>query len=386
MGDRSALSAKHVDLGRIRVRYATFREQSAPDRERFARRLADTGAAEHVLLDTCHRVELVSIEDGTPPDGTLTGTAAIRRVFEVVAGFDSAVVAEEQLLGQVRGAYETALASGTTGPVLNELFRRALRFGRHVRSHARPGTDRSLADRGAAWLTERLAPASIVAVAGTGEMGRRVAGRLAASGYRIVVVSASAERGRRVLEQLTGNGHRLEVGPLTSRPLNDSAALALAVRTKVPLVTGEILGGGQPWVLDLSAPAAVDPNAGARLGDRLMTLDALGALAGTAPVLAPAVERRLRESLEREVDGFVAWLEARRGADALRVLHGQAEEIRRRHLAGLRGRAELDERQLEAVEAAASAMVGELLHGPSVELRRGGTDAETVRRIFGLGR
>jgi hypothetical protein len=28
--------------------------------------------------------------------------------------------------------------------------------------------------------------------------------------------------------------------------------------------------------------------------------------------------------------------------------------------------------------------VGDLLHGPTVELRRGGADAETVRRLFGL--
>jgi hypothetical protein len=31
-------------------------------------------------------------------------------------------------------------------------------------------------------------------------------------------------------------------------------------------------------------------------------------------------------------------------------------------------------------------MLGELLHGPSVELRRGGADAATIRRLFGLGR
>src|SRR5688500_9353001 len=365
MGDRSALSAKHVDVGRIRVRYATFREQSAPDRERFARRLADTDAAEHVLLDTCHRVELVSVEDGSPPAGTLTGTDAVRRVVEVVAGFDSAVVAEEQLVGQVRGAYEAAVAAGTTGPVLNELFRRALRFGRRVRSHARPGTDRSLADRGAAWLSERLGPGSTVAVAGTGEMGLRIATRLAARGHGIVVISASAERGDRLLARLTANRHRLEVGPITPRTLAESAAVALAVRTRIPLLTDEVLGDARPWVLDLSSPAAVDGDAGARLGDRLMTLDALGALEGAAPVLAPAVERRLRESLEREVDGFAAWLDARRGADALRVLHGEAEQVRRRHLARLRGRAALDDRQIAAVEAAATAMVGELLHGPS---------------------
>ena len=31
-------------------------------------------------------------------------------------------------------AYEAALANGSTGPILNELFRRALRFGRRVRT------------------------------------------------------------------------------------------------------------------------------------------------------------------------------------------------------------------------------------------------------------
>lgn len=380
------MSVQPADLDRIRVRFATFRAHSAPERERLAKVITADGAAEHVLLDTCHRVELVSVEDATSTDGSgLSGRAAITRVFEVVAGFDSAVVAEEQLLGQVRGAYEAALACGSTGPILNELFRRALRFGRSVRSHARPGSDRSLADRGAAWLAERLgrSTASVV-VAGTGEMGRLAGTRIAERGHRVTVVSASAERGGRLLERLPGDGHSLKVGSITARTIADADGLALAVRTRMPLVTPELLEESRPWVLDLSAPSAVDAGAAKRLADRLMTLDTLGTLAGSAPVLAPAVERRLRADLEREVDGFVAWLDTRHGAAALEVLHGGADAVRRRHLDRLRRRTSLDARQLEAVEAAVTAMVGELLHGPSVELRRGGADADTVRRLFGL--
>jgi len=156
------------------------------------------------------------------------------------------------------------------------------------------------------------------------------------------------------------------------------------VRARIPILTRELVEAAQPWVIDLSAPAAVGADAAERLGDRLLTLDTLGTLPGGEPVLAPTVERRLRTELIREVDGFIAWLGARRGADALEVLHGEADAVRRRHLARLRGRASLDARQFEAVEAAATAMVGELLHGPSVELRRGGADAATVRRLFGL--
>lgn len=346
-----------------------------------------TDTIEHVLIDTCHRVELVSVvANGAVTDGSqLSGRAAITRVFEVVAGFDSAVVAEEQLIGQVRGAYEAALAAGSTGPILNELFRRALRFGRTVRSHARPGTDRSLADRGAEWLSRKVGETpSTVVVVGTGEMGRLLASAMADRGHRITVVSGSAERGGRLRESLRGNGHRLLVGPLDAAALIGADALALAVRARIPILTTELVVAAQPWVIDLSAPSAVDAGGAQRLGDRLLTLDALGTLPAGEPVLAPTVERRLRTELIREVDGFIAWLGARRGADALEVLHAEADTVRRRHLARLRGRASLDARQLEAVEAAATAMVGELLHGPSVELRRGGADAATVRRLFGL--
>ncbi|MGH2385039.1 MAG: hypothetical protein ACRDGB_08335 [Candidatus Limnocylindria bacterium] len=382
------MSATHVELDRIRVRFATFRAHSAEERTRLAGSIPSAGTVEHLLLDTCHRVELVSVEDGTTADDAqLAGAPAIRRVFEVVAGFDSAVVAEEQLLGQVRGAYEAALARGSTGPILNELFRRALRFGRIVRSHARPGTDRSLADRGAAWLADRLGPSPVsVLVAGTGEMGRLVATRMAKRGHRITVISASAERGGRLLEHLDGAGHRLEVGTITPRIVAGADAVALAVRSRAPVLTSVMVPACPPWVLDLSAPSAVDPGAEPLLGDRLMTLDALGTLAGSVPVLEPAVELRLHAELVKEVEGFVAWLEARRGADALEVLHTEADAVRRRHLARLRGTGSLDDRQLEAVEAAATAMVGELLHGPSVQLRRGTADADTVRRLFGLER
>lgn len=387
------MSVPRVDLDAIRIRYATYRDLDSDARAAVAASLARPAAApgtsERVLLETCHRVELVTVgapaqENAGPAEAT--GADAIRRVFEVVAGFDSAVVAEEQLLGQVRGAYEAALGRGESGPVLNELFRRALRFGRRVRTHARPGTDRSLADPGVAWLVDRLPARSRVLAAGTGEMGRLLAHRLADAGHRIRVVSRSAERGGSLLEQLPGDGHELVVGTLTDAALRATDAAALAVRTREPILDAARLGAARPWVLDLSAPPAVAADARELLAERLMTLDQLGQSATEGTALEPAVERRLRAELDREVERFVAWLETRQGGDAIAALRREADAIRRRHLDRLRSRAGLDDHQLAAVEAASAAMLGELLHGPSVELRRGGADAATIRRLFGLGR
>ncbi|MDQ2690390.1 MAG: hypothetical protein M3Y29_08975, partial [Chloroflexota bacterium] len=94
-----------TDLDRLRVRYATFREHALEERSTQAEAFRAIPTSERVLLETCHRVELVSVDDHRPPPPA-RGRDAVRRVFEVVAGFDSAVVAEEQLIGQVRGAYE----------------------------------------------------------------------------------------------------------------------------------------------------------------------------------------------------------------------------------------------------------------------------------------
>jgi glutamyl-tRNA reductase len=344
-------------------------------------------AAEAVLLETCHRVELITVDaDPGTAASQRRGAAAVRRVFEVVAGFDSAVVAEEQLLGQARSAYEDALATGRSGPILNELMQRALRFGRLVRSHARPGTDRSLADPAVAWLHQHLRPADRVVVAGTGEMGRLIAGGLARAGYAVTVLSKSAERGGKVLEGLSGEGHQLAVGPLRREVVSSAAGLALAVRAREPVLTADLLRSPMPqWVADLSSPPAVEPSAREQLGDRLLSLDQLGHRHGATPVLRPETEARLLRRLDGEVAAFASWLDVRRGADALALLHRSAEETRRRHLDRLRRKASLDETQFAAVEAASAAMLGELLHGPTLELRHGGADADTVRRLFRIG-
>lgn len=341
-------------------------------------------AAEAIVFETCHRVELITVDaDRGTVAAQRQGAAAVKRVFEVIAGFDSVVVAEEQLLGQARRAYEEARATGRSGPILNELIQRALRFGRLVRSHALPGTDRSLADPAVAWLRERLRPADRVVVAGTGEMGRLIARTLATAGYAVTVVSTSAERGRKVLRDLSGSGHELTVGPLRREIVSSAAGLALAVRAREPVLTADMVRSPMtPWVVDLSSPPAVDPAARDDLGDRLLTLDQLGQRHGATPVLSPETEARLLRRLDGEVAAFAEWLDVRRSADALALFHRSADEIRRRHLDRLRRRAALDETQLAAVDAASAAMFGELLHGPTLELRHGGADADTVRRLF----
>ena len=54
---------------------------------------------------------------------------AARQLFRVTSGLESMIVGEAEVQGQVKRAYEDALAAQTTGPLTNHLFRAALATG-----------------------------------------------------------------------------------------------------------------------------------------------------------------------------------------------------------------------------------------------------------------
>lgn len=126
--------------------------------ERFMRELvAREGVREAVAISTCNRTEIyLVVSDPVQAETELLGKLAqraqirptelvevvysprncdaARHLFRVTSGLDSMIVGEHEVQGQVRRAYEAALATGTTGPFTNRLFRAALQTGKRVRT------------------------------------------------------------------------------------------------------------------------------------------------------------------------------------------------------------------------------------------------------------
>jgi glutamyl-tRNA reductase len=150
-----------------------LREQVALDRDAaqaLAARLA-AGEREAVCLSTCNRTELyLAAEDleQTERDAVaalaslgpevepalyrLQDRAAAHHLFRVAAGLDSLVPGEGEILGQVRLAHEL----GTTGPVLDRVFRQALHGGRKVRAETAIGQSPASVSAAAAALAEQV--------------------------------------------------------------------------------------------------------------------------------------------------------------------------------------------------------------------------------------
>src|SRR5947209_8527798 len=166
-----------------------------------------TSVREAVAISTCNRTELYLVV-GDPVEAESTvlsmlatqagirpteltnaiyshrNCEAARHLYRVAAGLDSMIVGEAEVQGQVKRAYETALAKETTGPLTNHLFKAAIETGKRVRSETEIGA-RQLSLPGVAValareLLEQLQGRRVVII-GTGETSELTARALADS-------------------------------------------------------------------------------------------------------------------------------------------------------------------------------------------------------------
>src|SRR4029078_10205073 len=126
---------------------------------------------------------------------------AAHPLWRVAAGLDSLVPGEGEILGQVRVAHEL----GTTGPLLDRVFRRALQGGGKVRAETAIGQSPASVSAAAAALAEQvfgsLEGRSILLLR-AGKVSEQAARNLTSRGAGIALVANSKTERERIGEEL----------------------------------------------------------------------------------------------------------------------------------------------------------------------------------------
>jgi glutamyl-tRNA reductase len=166
------------------------------------------GVLELVSIQTCNRCELVLALDDTANFGRIRqhfsgiqargyaflGDAALEHLSRVAASLDSLNPGEDQIMNQVRVAFETARKAGRVGSMTSFAFNTALRIAKRVRREvALAPANTSLFSLARPDL-EKLPKNARVAILGAGEMGALVARSLADSGFELIVVNRNLKR------------------------------------------------------------------------------------------------------------------------------------------------------------------------------------------------
>ncbi|MFZ4517482.1 MAG: glutamyl-tRNA reductase [Microthrixaceae bacterium] len=382
--------------------------------------------SEVVVLATCNRTEVYLVAERfhgayrevrdffadltfLPPDHFAESLyvhydeQAVRHLFEVTAGLDSAVPGEHEILGQVRSAWEQARSEGTARRGLNLLFRHALEVGKRARTETRIAQHVTSVSQAAVLIaaerTGDLAGRHAVLV-GAGAMARGMADFLASADVAsLTVVNRSAEPAATLVASVAERVPTARAADLSELPdvLHGADLLFTATGAPGHVVTDATVapvleGRDRPLVVvDIAVPRDVAPSVAALAG-----VDLLDMATVSARTEAGLAERRrevvgVRRIVEEELERFTAVTNAREVAPVVTALRDRVEQLRLAELERHAGRlADLRPDQLDAVESLTRGLVAKLLHDPTVRLKdaagssRGDRLVESLRDLFDI--
>ncbi len=379
----------------------------------------ETGVGEAMILSTCNRVEVycraaTSCGDavaaflaryhGRPASEVephlykLEGDAAVRHAFRVAASLDSMVLGEPQILGQVKDAYQAAEKAGSLGAVLNALRNRSIAAAKRARSETAIGRNAVSVSHVAVELARKifgeLRDHSVLMV-GAGKMSELAARQMVRDGARASVLGGRRfEKAEQLAAALGGRAAPLEaLRPELARAdivISGTGAPGTVIE-RSDVEAAQATRRGRPlFLIDIAVPRDIAPEARGVAGVFLYDLDDLRCVAE-----ANLRERRKEAAgaeliLEDEIRSFLEWRRSLEVVPVLVELRKRADEIRKAEIEKARRRlGPLTPEQENAIEAATTAIVNKLLHGPTVHLKEMAGNGQPehvglIRKLFGL--
>jgi glutamyl-tRNA reductase len=349
---------------------------------------ATDGVEEAFCLQTCNRAEAyVVTRDAGTGQAALAAYGAdasddarvemgheesLEHLLRVATGLDSLVLGEDQVLGQVRDALETAQQVGTTSDVLEDAVLKAI----HVGERARTETDvnEGVVSLGSA-AAERVAAetdldGATAVVVGAGEMGLLAARALAARGVdEVVVANRTVANAEHVVDELDVATDAVPLSALDT-VLDRADVVVSATASDDLVVSASALDTErEQTVVDLAQPRDVDPAAGALDSVSVHDLDTLEDLTEETREqrreAAEAVERIVAAELENLLEQF----KRQRADEVIAAMYESAERMKAREVETALSKLDLDAEDAAVVEAMADALVSQLLSAPTKSLR-----------------
>jgi glutamyl-tRNA reductase len=375
------------------------------------------GVREALILSTCNRVELLTVQDATDtdtPGPIVPGTAmlqfldnylnvrvddiqphvyefrereVVRHIFRVASSLDSMVVGEAQILGQVKQSWTVAREVGAIGSTdatkstLDPLLQRAFSVAKRVRTETQIGSSTVSIASVAAELARKIfgsLSGKTVLLVGAGKMSDLTARHLIQQGATTLLVSNRTEaRAEKIADSL--RTPEITTGVIPFDRLHDQSHRADIIITSTG--AGQIFQSthartllqrrkNRPiFFIDIAVPRDVAPEVNDLEGCFVYDIDDLQQVA----VQNQAVRSREAEAAEsivtKEVDRYADRLSQAPTTEAIKHLLLEAETTRLAELARLTAHQTLTPDQYAAIDRLTKSLTAKLLHPQIAALR-----------------
>jgi glutamyl-tRNA reductase len=372
------------------------------------------GIREAIILSTCNRVELLTVQDAALPADEKPGTLnflyeylnipasdlqphlyefrereAVRHLFRVASSLDSMVVGEPQILGQVKESYTVGREVGAVATTLEGLLQRAFTVAKRVRTDTQIGSSSVSIASVAVDLARKIFDSlegKTVLLVGAGKMSELAARHLIQQGATsILVANRTQSRAEQIAKEF--NGQVIPFDQIYEQA--DRADIVITSTGAPQKIFGRSHGQhflhrrrNRPmFFIDIAVPRDVDPGMNEVDGCFVYDIDDLQQVA-QANLADRSREAEAAEAIvTREVDKYLQRLQTLNAVPAIQSLQQYAEAIRQAELRRSQSKlATLTPAQREAVEALTRSLTAKFLHHPLTGIRQAAQqgDAQTL--------
>ncbi|OFK64648.1 MULTISPECIES: glutamyl-tRNA reductase [Corynebacterium] len=385
--------------------------------------------SEAMIISTCNRLEVYTVTNSfhTGVQDVVRNLADVSGVEEeklrsylyvryadavaehlmmVASGLDSMVVGEQQIIGQVRTAYQFASEQGTVGPRIHALAQSALRTGKRVHSETEideAGSsmvsfafDQALSRMG----REDLAGKRVL-ILGAGAMASLAATHAGRLGAQLIIANRTIARAERVAQHAHEAGVYADVIDFSERAqaLRDvDVAISATGAQGFTITAADVeryhVADRELMLVDLSLPRDIDDAVAEVEGVDLVNIERLSnslqaadtdLAAGTSP------HAQARRIVSEELEAYASEQRVRDVVPAVSALRKRAANLVQCEVARLEQKhPELDERQMGDINRALKRVADKLLHEPTVRAKQLAANSGTVshetalQELFGL--
>ncbi|MFD1646462.1 glutamyl-tRNA reductase [Haloarchaeobius litoreus] len=361
----------------------------ATQREVVADLTARDGVHEAFCIHTCNRAEAYVVTDDPA-----TGRAALepytenvenddvvvrmdheeslRHLLRVAAGLESIVLGEDQILGQIRSAYEDARGVDGLGAMLDDAVLKAIHVGERVRDETDINEGVVSLGSAAANLVaaERDLPDSTALVVGAGEMATLAARALADRGVaELVVANRTLPHAEHLVGEVEVDAEAVTLAALDSAT-RDADVVVTATGSDEPVIArADLDDGRERTVFDLAQPRDVETAARELDAVDVYDLDDLEDVTDETRAKRREAAGEVEAMVETEFDLLLDQYKRKRADEVIAAMYESAERVKAREVETALAKLDLDDEEQEVVESMADALVGQLLAPPTKSLR-----------------
>ena len=373
---------------------------------------AEKSILENLLISTCNRTEIYAVVDQVHTGryyikrflaewfhytveefnqyvSITTKDDAASHLFRVIVGLDSLIKGEPQILGQMKNAFQVATDQGTTGVILNHLFRQAITFSKRMHTEYRVSElAQSSSQAGLHQIKSDFGSleGKSLAVIGLGHIGKHTAYNASNMGFsKVLLLNRTDQKAKQIANELQGVVEARPFSRLDSVMAEvDAAVFAASVKEPLYRVTDD----RQQVMVDLGVPRNVAYDSESV---NYYDIDNLHSILETNDTKKNQMLNQIAKEIPLEVNNFYVWEKQLHIVPVIRGLREHSLKIEgEAYDSLLRKLPELNAHERKVISKHMKSIINQMIKGPIKEIKElsvtpGATsDIDFFCKIFGM--